>query len=521
MNHDSPGVRVILRDGFLEVTGEVPGLREKLRYYRRAIEQEGYERKVVSHYEDLYTDDPDNPGRIVTMPGFAHKVLEQCRKAGTGFEFIDARTPMPTPNYEKAFRGLREYQIPLVGKMLQSGGGILRGSTGMGKTCASAAIIRAFDRRELFSRGTPTCVFACPDRDINRKNWEEFQHWLPDREIGLIMSGTSHKPSDDVVCCTIDSLENIDPNQVGILIVDEMHASASTGRAEKISLFQKARKWGVSATPTGRFDGADIVSEGLYGPIVAEFTYQDGVKTGALVPITVYWLPCPPPVCGLDMYGRFKKREAKIRHGSTINDDFGQMVADIFNCTPDNQQILGIMAFIEQMYHVHKFCNKTGCIHAETNADKLASYPGIPAIKAKERKEIYDAFKDGRLMSMLATHVWSTGVDFRNLNIVVNIGGGGSEIVAKQVPGRASRKTDGKDHAYIVDFVHPWDREDPVSGTGKPGPLLKNDISRRKAYKQLGFEQCNVESITQLPFLDPQLVRQAPSVLRSTRNQLF
>ena len=515
-------VRIILRDGFLEVFGECRGLTDKLRYFRKEMKTIAYRREIVKGYENLYNVDENNPNHLVTMPGFAHRVLAFCRSNGLPFEFVDARTPMPAPNYEKAFKGLRDYQINLVGKMLQSNGGILQASTGCGKTAISAAIIRAYDRRELFSRGTPTCVFACPDRDINRKNWQEFQRWLPDREIGLVMSGTSHKPSDDVVCCTIDSLENIDPEQVGILIVDEMHASAATSRAEKISVFRKAAKWGVSATATGRFDGADAVSEGLYGPIVAKFSYQDGVASGALVPITVYWLPAPPPVCGLDMFGRFQKREAKIRHGILINDDYCQMVADILNCTPDSYQTLCMLQFLEEMHHIKRRCtDKVGIVHAETNADKLTAYPSLHAIKPKERKEIYDAFRDGSVKSVISTFCWKQGVDFPGLDIVVNAGGGGSDIVAKQVPGRASRRAEGKDHAYVVDFIHPWDREDPVSGTGDAGPLLQCDFKRRKAYKQLGFEQCQIQSITQLPFLDPQLVRQAPSVLRSNRNQLF
>lgn len=498
-------IQIILRDGFLEVVGKCHGLHEKLRYFKREIRTVGWKREVISHYEDLYSE---SDGRLATMPGFAHRVLEHCRNSGQAFNFVDARTPMPKPDFKKAFSGLRPYQIDLVGQMLVSGGGILMASTGAGKTAMSAAVIRAYPRKELFSRGTPTCVFACPDRDINRKNWEELQRWLPDREIGIIMSGMSHKPSDDVVCCTIDSLENIDPNTVGILIVDEMHASASQTRAERISAFSKAAKWGVSATPTGRFDGADIVSEGLYGPVVAKFSYQDGVKSGALVPITVYWVDAPEPGCGLQAYSRFQSRDAKIRHGWTTNDDSCRMIADIMNCIPPDVQTLCMLQFIEQMGKIHKYCTHTDYVHAETNEAKLAAYPTLHAIKPKERKKLYDAFRSKELCSMIATHVWSTGVNFEELAIVVNAGGGGSDIIAKQVPGRASRAAEGKEHAYIVDFMHPWDRVDPIGRTGRPGPLLSADFSRRTAYKDLGFEQCHVSSIAQLPFVDKTLAEQ-------------
>lgn len=504
--------KVILRDGFLEVRGAPTGLADKLRYFKKEIKLVKYRREVRTSFEDLFSLDEEDPTCLYTMSGFAHKVLDYFRKSGRPFEFSDARTPMPKPDMAKAFKGLRPYQIELAGKMLVSGGGILQAATGAGKTAISAAVIRAYDRNELVSRGTPTCVFACPDRDINRKNWEEFRRWLPDREIGLIMSGTAHKPSDDVVCCTIDSLENIDPAHVGILIVDEMHTSASVERAKKISAFTKAVRWGVSATPTGRFDGADMVAEGLYGPIVATFSYQDGVRSGALVPITVYWIDAPEPTCGLQAYSRYQQRETKIKYGWLACEDSCQMIADILNCIPDDLQTLCMLQFIEQMGRIHAKCTKSGFVHAETNAAKIMKYPTLRAIKPKERKELYDAFRRQEITSMISTHCWKQGVDFPDLSVVVNAGGGGSDIVAKQVPGRASRATEGKDHAYIVDFMHPWDRADPIGGTGRPGPLLSNDYARRKAYKELGFTQCQAASISQLPFLDKELVEKTPTM---------
>lgn len=506
--------KVVLRDGLLEVRGAPTGLADKLRYFKKEIRLVKYKREVRTSFEDLYSLDPEDPNCLYTMPGFAHRVLEYFRKSGRPFEFSDARTPMPKPDMNRAFKGLRPYQIALAGKMLVSQGGILHGSTGIGKTAISAALIRAYDRNELVSRGTPVCVFACPDRDINRKNWDEFKKWLPDRDIGLIMSGTAHKPSDDVVCCTIDSLENIDPNTVGILIVDEMHTSASTERAKKISAFTKAVRWGVSATPTGRFDGADIVAEGLYGPIVATFSYQDGVRSGALVPITVYWLEAPEPNCGLQAYSKYQQRDTKIRHGWLACEDSCQMIADVLNCIPDDLQTLCMLQFIEQMGRIHAKCTKSGFVHAETDQSKLSRYPTLRAIKPKERKEIYDAFHDRKISSMISTHCWKQGVDFPELSVVVNAGGGGSDIVAKQVPGRASRAAEGKDHAYIVDFIHPWDRADPIGRTGRPGPLLGNDFARRKAYKDLGFTQCQVQSIAQLPFLDAALADRTQTMER-------
>lgn len=85
------------------------------------------------------------------------------------------------------------------------------------------------------------------------------------------------------------------------------------------------------------------------------------------------------------------------------------------------------------------------------------------------------------------------------MDIVVNASGGGSDIVAKQIPGRASRRADGKDRAYVVDFIHEWD-VDP-DNPRRPGPLLASDMSRRRSYRELGFEQHVVDTLDELPFM--------------------
>lgn len=503
MNTNPTGI--VLRDGFLEVGRAPEALLKKLRYFRREMQLVGYRREVKGRFENLYAERDD--GSVVTMPGFAHRVISFFRDSGQPYEFTDARTPMPKPDLDRAFEGLRPYQVKLVGRMLVNGGGVLQAATGAGKTVCAASIFRAFDRDELISRGTPLCVFACPDKDINRKNRDELERFMPGREVGIVMSGDRH-PTDDVICCTIDSLERIDAERVGLLVCDEMHTASSGGRQEVLSKFTKAAKWGVSATPTGRFDGGDLVAEGLFGPIVARFSYADGVAAGALVPITVYWVPAPEPRDGLMAYSRLRSRDGKVNAGSLANPAFHQMVADILDHVPDSLQTLCMLQFIEQMSGIHRRCAKgrTGYVHGETDQSKLLRYPTIDAIGQRRRKEIYDDFREKRINSIIATHCWKQGVDFPNLSVVINAGGGGSDIVAKQIPGRASRTADGKDRAYIVDFVHEWDREDPLSGTGKPGPLLLADKARRKAYRDLGFKEVECRSITDLPFLDGSVV---------------
>lgn len=487
---------VTLGRGAITVTDPPTGLKDTLTYWKRelVLDKARHMRSVKGHYENLYFEEA-NSNVLTTLPGFGHKILEYLRKIGAEYSVVDARLPLPTPNIELACKGLRDYQLEPVIETLLAGGGILSAATGFGKTVMSSAIIRAFDPEALKLRGTPTVVLAAPDKDINQKNWEALSALLPEREVGLVMSGVK-KFSDDVQVITLDSLHLINPDDVGILIVDEVHTSASTTRVESISKFLNAARWGVSATPSGRFDGGDMLIEGLFGPVVCRRTYQDAVKLGALVPIEVYWVKAPSPSVGMSYYLKYKNRDAKIRAAIINNPAYAKLVAELMLKIPDSKSVLCFTQWIAQMANIHAHCPEVGYVHAQTR-DGVGT---IGPITSKERKLIYDKMASGKIRKMLATHCWKQGVDFPALDIVVNASGGGSDIVAKQIPGRASRRADGKDIAYVVDFIHEWD----INEDGKPGPLLASDYSRRRSYRELGFKQVTVDSLNELPFIKTQ-----------------
>jgi superfamily II DNA or RNA helicase len=508
-----------LHDGYLEIV-RPPGALEKELSYNKA----GFNirtRRMEYKKEQLYTESIVDGNRCFnTLPGFVHRVVECLRSIGVTYNFTDLRTPFPEPDFTKAIEGARDYQIEIIYNMLTAGGGILEAATGTGKTACAAGIIKAFDPEKLKLRGTPLSVFACPSKDINRKNADELTRFIPGRDVGCVMSGTSHW-SDDIICITLDSLHLLNPEEVGLLIVDEMHTLASDTRADALSMFKKARRYGVSATPEGRSDNRDIVSEGLLGPVVVRRTYADMVKAGALVPIEVVWLPLPNPSIGLKRYCAYKMREKKVEYAIDENAHLSQLISDIYRSLKPGVQTLAISQHIEQISNIHQLCDPdVSYMHADTtfkrtdrrtNEQYTVEYPTIKPVSNAERKKLYEDFRDGRITKMIASGAWSTGVDFPKLDVVINTYGASSDILTKQVSGRASRKSDGKDCAYIVEFWPEWDVVDINNPHSKPGPNLRAAQARKRSYKELGFEQKWVQNLTEVPFLDKELVKKTVS----------
>lgn len=501
-------------DGYASIEPSFPPeLLKKLKYWRRTLEwSESAMRRIAGgSYEELYTikswiDDKTQQyvQQLITLPGFVHRCRTVLRESGYTVNIVDERTPMPAPDLIKAMTGLRDYQVKGIYTAIMSGGGIISCPTGWGKGRILKSIAAAYSKEELLARNTPLVVIACPDKDITAKNYREMVELLPDRDVGLLMSG-SNKVSDDVQVITLDSLHRINALEVGVFICDEVHTAASDSRAEIINTMKKAAKWGVSATPTGRFDGKDLVTEGIFGPIVFESTYQDAVKAGALVPIKVFWVKCPEPKIGIEKFLRFSSREGRYRHGVFRNDARNKLIADILKHTSDKHQTLVIMQYLDQMNRLAELTGeRTKLVHAETSQEKLDAdgLKFLKAIKPAERREIYRKMESEEISQIMSTYVYKQGVNFPNLEVVVVAGGGGSDIVAKQIPGRESRKTADKTESYLVDFWHPWDTQEGKSARMGAGPIHSDDRAREKAYKHLGFDQVWIDDYRQLPFVD-------------------
>ena len=80
-------------------------------------------------------------------------------------------------------------------------------------------------------------------------------------------------------------------------------------------------------------------------------------------------------------------------------------------------------------------------------------------IKPKDVTRIRRAFEEGTLKKLIATNIFSEGVNFKHLKYLIRADGEISKISNTQIPGRLSRLCEGKDQAYLIDFVDhfsPW-----------------------------------------------------------------
>ena len=85
-------------------------------------------------------------------------------------------------------------------------------------------------------------------------------------------------------------------------------------------------------------------------------------------------------------------------------------------------------------------------------------------------------FEKGILKRVIATDVWGTGVDFPLLQVLIRADGRASEILDTQLPGRATRVSDGKEYGLLVDCMDEWN-----------DTFLRRSNSRKRNYLKKGW----------------------------------
>ena len=102
-------------------------------------------------------------------------------------------------------------------------------------------------------------------------------------------------------------------------------------------------------------------------------------------------------------------------------------------------------------------------------------------LKPKDITKIRKDFEAGTLKKLIATNIFSEGVNFVHLKYLIRADGEVSKISNTQIPGRLSRLCEGKTCAYLFDFIDhfsPW--------------AYQRSIVRFKDYKENGWLEGNM-----------------------------
>lgn len=370
----------------------------------------------------------DGKGSLILPRGYLSELTKILKDNEIDFDI--QKEHILKPEIDLTFYGeLRNYQQTSVDILLKRNEGVLCAPTGGGKTIIALKMIE--------QRRQPTIILVHTIDLV--KQWiqriKTFLHY----DAGII--GDGNFDIRPVTVSTVQSLiKHLDIlENFGYLINDECHKTGSRTYTDIISNFRGKYINGYSATPF-RNDGLDKVIEWYCGNILYKIEPQELIKEGKIVGIE--------PIIRKTFFNTQLSDPAK---------QYSKLLSEISKDEARNQMIADDV--IEEI-RSGSIClilsdRKDHCRNLlDLIPDKFGKALLMGDVDSSERDRIIADVNNGKIRALVATSkLIGEGFDCNNLSAVfltMPIKYAGNII---QYLGRVMRPKEGKDRAYVYDYL--------------------------------------------------------------------
>jgi len=391
------------------------------------------------------------PKTQVFPTGMIHYVRDILDKYNIEWEIVDHRpevklgTPLPLHDVV-----LRDYQQEAVDLAIQRERGILRAGTGAGKSSMLSAII---------ARTNVKTLILIHKQDIFYQLIKTFERIL---KIPIGRIGDGECQFENVTVAMIQTVAHIfDPkvkvlakdnkilaekrdtileflNSVECVLIDEAHHVAADTFWDVMQNIPKARyRIGVTATAF-REDNMDLMLEGALAKKFIDISSSDLIDRKFLVPPDIFLVPVAHP-----------RRKKEDTYGQVYNEEIvNNMDRNTLICNlalKAKATGKAVLIAVTQIEHGELL------EHMLQSADKTAIFVNGQS-KSEVRKQILEELGSGVARIVVATNIYSEGVDMPALAVLINAAGAASGIHSLQLLGRVLRSAPGKTKAWVVDL---------------------------------------------------------------------
>lgn len=456
--------------------------------YEKKIDHHGFdaakrERQGLSRFEMEVRKEfaIDEWGRTCTAFGYWQLVSAALKSAGYVVEVRDTDKPRDCyradwSNLDSFNFSFRSTQRQLLEAVVRRKCGRIDCATGYGKSFVITALCALYPEAKF--------DIVCKSVAVVRERLHPALVQMF-ADVGMVGGGVNRVGSR-ITCYTADSMHK-SPATSDFLIGDEIHLLATDRLIEQLTRWTNSRNFGFTATMDMRFDRADFELIGIFGPVIFKSTYKESVDTSAVVPIRVKWRKVRMdrnPVLGV------KDPTRRLKSAIWRNSVRNRLIAADARSYNEDTQVLITCATLEHALALKKELPEFTLVYREPT-DKRRKHKlqteGLltgnePEMSLIYRSQLAKQFELGQLKKAICTTVWNIGVSFDNLSVLIRADGTASAINDVQIPGRTSRKADGKSYSTVHDYDDRFD----AGFTQRSG-------RRRASYRQQGWEQEDIE----------------------------
>jgi superfamily II DNA or RNA helicase len=333
---------------------------------------------------------------------------------------------------------LRDYQEDAVKTALKLGRGICLMGTGAGKTITTASLIENYylnsDNKNAFK-----CIVVVPDLGLVTQTYNDFLSY--NVSFKLTRWTGNHVPdlTANVVVVNLAILqrrfeENEWLKHIDLLIVDECHKGKAEVTGKVISKILTPHKYGFTGTlPDTNGDKWSVL--GKLGPVIFEKSSYELRQENFLTNVEIKCVNlCYRPVPKMKY-----REELDFIYDSDFRNNTIKEIATKF---PKNVLIL-----INHIRHGEILLEKFQGI-----SKKVYFIQGSVEVEEREKiKEIIEKHDD--VVCIALSSIFSTGVNIKNLHMIMFAAGGKAFIRTVQSIGRGLRLHPSKNKLYIFDLI--------------------------------------------------------------------
>lgn len=422
-------------------------LRKNFTYLHKSQERvPGMAIRYVSTPVELFFE---NDGWMWFPCGLLNRCLDLLSKNGYVPEYSDLRKmKIPKPNV-KSLKGLRPGQDKVIEAIVEADNGIVDALTGFGKGVVIEKIVELYPKQKH--------LVITKSKSVCNQLYKRLKDKFP--STGVWNSDKHLKGNPQVA--TSGSLGHLELEKYDVVQLDEVHELMTKSFLEHYPRLESCKLISYSASPDQRLDNTALAMEAYFGEKICKVDYSDGVGLGLVVPIEVWkvnW-ECDPQ----DALRGFQSDVRRMRMGYWANMARNSIISRVVyeqiptRVEEKDPQILILVDKIEHALHLKKNLPDFEVVYGEMDKEtakyfqKAKLLDGDPKTR-KEVEKIREQFSSGELKRVIATGIWSTGVDFPNLSVIIRADGGASQIKDIQMPGRVCRLNKGKSKGILVDF---------------------------------------------------------------------
>lgn len=371
--------------------------------------------------------------------GLLNRVLDYCKKKNVKVDIIGEIEKIP-PAKSPVLRDivLRPEQLRLVSSAIEKQRGVLVAPTGIGKSLLGLAIVSAFPKSQL--------LWLCHTIDLMYQAADFARKHLPIKESDIGFVGDGHNEIRHLTFSTRQSFIKAVAEygiDFDIIIVDEVHHLSSTSDSQYGEILRNMLapiRIGLTATMPDKLESI-LAIEGLIGPIIDEVTIQEGQELAIMADIKIKFLKVPVDYRVKDLRKYNDVYEAGVVHNQSLNDLVAATAAD------HAEKGDSVLILVTRLDHGENILN--ACIKQSVKA-----FFAHGATEGEVRKEIKEALNEKKIHVVIATTIFSEGVNIPELNVLINAAGGKSEIRTLQSVGRGLRLTATKKLLTLYDILN-------------------------------------------------------------------